>query len=308
VRAPGHARPGARDTSPRPSAATQLLRDITYNPLDPGYYAAHRGGPTGPSRPGVRARRLLSAPVVAALAVVGLLAGGAVAQLRTSPPGSDTREALVAQITEHTAVADDLAAANLEQRQEIERLETRVLTESGGGPAEVVERLAVPAGVVPVTGPGVRITLEDPGGDGELIEDSEVDPELVRVLDVDLQQVVNGLWVAGAEAVAVNGQRLTTLSAIRSAGSAILVDYRPLAPPYVVEAIGDPQPLADEVTTGPTGGFLEWLRTNYGVAVAVETEESLRLPAASSVMLDNARPYRPTPAPDGTADAPGSRP
>jgi uncharacterized protein YlxW (UPF0749 family) len=300
----GPARPGPGGGSPRPSAAAQLLRDITYNPLDPGYYAARRAAPAGS---GGRARRLLTAPVVAVIAVVGLLAGGAVAQLRTSPPGSGARDGLVDQITERTAVADDLAAANLERRQEIQRLETEVLGESGGGPADAVDRLAVPAGVVPVTGPGVRVTLEDPGDDAELFEDEEVDPELVRVLDVDLQQVVNGLWAARAEAVAVNGQRLTTLSAIRSAGSAILVDYRPLAPPYVVEAVGDPQSLADEVTTGPTGGFLEWLRTNYGVEVAVETEESIGLPAASSVLLDNARPYRPTPVPDGTADASGSR-
>ncbi|MGF1663540.1 MAG: DUF881 domain-containing protein [Kineosporiaceae bacterium] len=303
----GPTRPGPRVPARRPSAAAELLRDITYNPLDPGYYAAHHAGPGGARGPGGRARRLLSAPVVAAIAVVGLLAGAAVVQLRTSPPGSGTREALVGQITERTAVADDLAAANLERRQEIERLEARVLAESGDGPAEAVERLAVPAGVVAVTGPGVRVTLEDPRGDSELFDDSEVDPDLVRVLDVDLQQVVNGLWAAGAEAVAVNGQRLTTLSAIRSAGSAILVDYRPLAPPYVVEAVGDPQPLAEEAGTGPTGRFLEWLRTNYGVAVTVETEESLGLPAAASVLLDNARPYRPTPAPDGTADAPGSR-
>ncbi|MGF1646966.1 MAG: DUF881 domain-containing protein [Kineosporiaceae bacterium] len=301
---PAAGAPGTGSGRARPSVAGHLLRDITYNSLDPGYYAARRASV---GRPPGRSRRWLLAPVVAAIAVAGLLAGGAVAQLRTSPPGSGTRDALTSQIDERTEVADDLAAGNLERRQEIERLEAEVLAESGAAPARAVEILAVPAAAVPVTGPGVRVTLQDSAGGSELFE-GEVDPELVRVLDVDLQQVVNGLWAAGAEAVAINGQRLTTLSAIRSAGSAILVDYRPLAPPYVVEAIGDPQLLTDEVTVGLSGGFLEWLRTNYRVEATVETEESLGLPAASSVLLDHARPYRPTPASDGTAaDAPGSR-
>lgn len=287
-----------------PSGAGQLLRDITYHPLDPGYLAARRARDGAPAE--TRRRRLLSAPVVGIVVVVGLLAGGAVAQLRTSPSGAGSREALQSQIEERTAAADALAAGNLERRQSIERLEGELLAEGDGALARAVERLAVPAGVVGVSGPGVRVTLEDPPGDPELFERSDVDPELTRVLDVDVQQVVNGLWAAGAEAVAVNGQRLTTLSAIRSAGSAIVVDYRPLAPPYVVEAVGDPRSLAAEVATGPTGGFLEWLRTNYGVRATVDTDESLTLPAAASVLLDNARPYRPTP-PAVTADVPGSR-
>ena len=62
--------------------------------------------------------------------------------------------------------------------------------------------------------------------------------------------MVNGLWAAGAEAVAVNGQRLTALSAIRSAGDAILVDYRPLTRPYVVVAIGDPRTLQSRFVAG----------------------------------------------------------
>ena len=62
--------------------------------------------------------------------------------------------------------------------------------------------------------------------------------DVSRVLDVDLQSVVNGLWAGGAEAVAVNGQRLTALTTIRAAGSAILVDFRPVTSPYEVSAIG----------------------------------------------------------------------
>ena len=55
-----------------------------------------------------------------------------------------------------------------------------------------------------------------------------------RVLDRDLQVMVNALWAAGAEAIAINGQRLTARSAIRYAGEAILLDFRPLVPPNVM--------------------------------------------------------------------------
>ena len=69
-----------------------------------------------------------------------------------------------------------------------------------------------------------------PAGDGG--------PDLARVLDTDIQLVVNGLFASGAEAVAVNGQRITVLSPIRSAGEAVLVGFRPLTPPYTVTAVG----------------------------------------------------------------------
>ena len=84
-------------------------------------------------------------------------------------------------------------------------------------------------------GPGAVVTLTDaPVTEGE--EGADVE----RVLDSDIQRAVNGLWSVGAEAIAVNGQRLTAQSAIRSAAGAILVNYRPLKPPYRVEAIGPP--------------------------------------------------------------------
>ena len=60
-----------------------------------------------------------------------------------------------------------------------------------------------------------------------------------EVLDTDLQRLVNGLWEAGAEAISLNGQRLTNLSTIRQAGGAITTNGRSLRPPYVLSVIGD---------------------------------------------------------------------
>jgi uncharacterized protein YlxW (UPF0749 family) len=104
------------------------------------------------------------------------------------------------------------------------------------------------------------------------------------VLDRDVAMVVNGLWVAGAEAVSVNGQPLTSLSAIRTAGSAILVDYRPLTRPYVVSAIGGPT-LESQFATGSAGASLRTLHDAYGIRYGVEGVQDLTLPAASGLTL-----------------------
>jgi uncharacterized protein YlxW (UPF0749 family) len=109
--------------------------------------------------------------------------------------------------------------------------------------------------------------------------------------------VVNGLWTAGAEAVSINGERLNALSAIRSAGDAILVDYRPLTRPYVVLAIGDPATIQAAFSTGPAGRGLLTLQQTYGVQYQVEAADRLALPAAATVALRYARPPDPAGSP-----------
>ena len=92
------------------------------------------------------------------------------------------------------------------------------------------------------------------------------DADLGRVLDRDVQLVVNGLWRPAPTAVAINGRRLTARTAIRSAGGAILVDYRPLRPPYRVEAVGDPGGLAARLErSGAVGTRCAPCRDDYGL-------------------------------------------
>ena len=80
--------------------------------------------------------------------------------------------------------------------------------------------------------------------------------DIGRVRDRDLQRVINGLWESGAEAISINGQRLTALSAIRAAGDAILVDNRPLVPPYTVLAVGDGERLSRRFQNSADGVYL----------------------------------------------------
>ena len=89
-----------------------------------------------------------------------------------------------------------------------------------------------------------------------------------QVLDTDLQKLVNGLWEAGAEAVAVNGQRLTNLSTIRLAGGAITVNARSLRRPYVVTAIGNQDTLPARFAETSSGQA--WLDLQREVGLRLE--------------------------------------
>src|SRR5439155_24527639 len=94
--------------------------------------------------------------------------------------------------------------------------------------------IAVPVGAAPPLQEADPVT-----GEQQTIQPDENG----RITDRDLQIVVNALWSAGAEAVAVDGRRLTATTTIREAGGAILVDFFAVASPYHIEAIGDPDRL-----------------------------------------------------------------
>ncbi|MFY9586537.1 MAG: DUF881 domain-containing protein, partial [Actinomycetota bacterium] len=134
-------------------------------------------------------------------------------------------------------------------------------------------RLAAVAGRAGLRGQGLVVELRDAAGaEGENAQDEQVQ-------DVDLQLVVNTLWSAGAEAIAINGERLVSTTAIRSAGSAILVNFRVLTSPYRVVALGDAGALerrfgASEIATR----FKRWAEI-YGLGMTIKRERKLSVPA-----------------------------
>ena len=104
------------------------------------------------------------------------------------------------------------------------------------------------------------------------------------MLDADLQTVVNELWHDGAEAIAINGKRLTATSTIRAAGSAILVDFQPLNQPYKISAIGPPH-LDDRLRDSPTGQLYQRFTQTYGMHFTITAADNLSLPAAADPQL-----------------------
>lgn len=129
------------------------------------------------------------------------------------------------------------------------------------------------AGLTRVEGPGVVIIVTD--GTRELIEDE--DPNMVLVHDIDIRAMVDDLRNAGAEAIAINGQRVVfNKSNIQCTGPTIKINDQVFAPPYVIEAIGDRKFLESAINA--PGSFSESLRS-WGVFVEVNTSISVTIPA-----------------------------
>jgi uncharacterized protein YlxW (UPF0749 family) len=150
-----------------------------------------------------------------------------------------------------------------------------------------LRELAAVAGVGRVRGDGVVVRVADGPVETDAVTGAG-GVDLGRVLDRDLQDIVNALFAGGAEAVAINGQRLTSTSTIRAAGSAILVDFKPVTGPYEVAAIG-PGDLARRFDASGAARLLRQVSAEHGLSLQVRRVRDLTLPAASEPRLRHAR-------------------
>ena len=275
-----------------------LLVDMTASALEPSYAeaAARRKTSTGPRRPlGDRPpRRRLPLPFLSLVVLFGILTGVAVAQERQSArQTSVVRQSLVADVRDQTGQTDRLAQRASTLRANVSRVRDAALGEDARGRAVAadVAALELVTGGTAVHGPGVLVTLND----AVAPTDASVRPRGGqlgdgRIFDRDLQAVVNALWAAGAEAISINGMRLTVRTAIRSAGEAVLVDFRPLSPPYLVRAVGDVDRMEPAFVDSPTARrFNTWISL-YGLGFRVARVQDLQLPAAGALELRLVRP------------------
>jgi uncharacterized protein YlxW (UPF0749 family) len=276
---------------------TPLLTRITEESLEADYReVAQRRAVTGAAAPGPAPRRpqLIAAAVVAAFGVLVTVA--AVQTSRNAEITDASRSTLIARVRlEREAVSAqqariaELQDANIRLEGELDQV-----TVDQQAQLSRQRRLEVRTGYVQVTGPGVRITVDDaPNGD-----------ETQLVYARDLAMLVNGLWRAGAEAVAINGQRLTPLSAIRNAGLAVEVNNRPVNPPYAVQAIGDPGTLQANLLDTTHGLRFFDLAGDLGFVVTRQNEGELTLPAARGPRLQHVR--RGTSGPPGMEKGDGA--
>ncbi|MFE2354554.1 DUF881 domain-containing protein [Streptomyces parvulus] len=269
-----------------------LLTNVMDHSLDDGYAeaAARKKAEGGGGMPKtLRAKLGLAAGLVLAALVVTV--GAAQARV-AAPVVAKEREELIDRIEGETSAADKLEKSVDELRGEVSERQREALRTSGDG--DRADLMGVLSGAVAVHGPGVKLVVDDAkdagtGGDGQPRGTSGFS-DTGRIRDRDMQRVVNGLWESGAEAVSINGQRLTALSAIRAAGDAILVDNRPLVPPYTVLAVGDGAGLSTTFQDSADGLYLHALQENYGIRTAISVADDLRLPAAPSVIVRTAQP------------------
>lgn len=267
-----------------------LLNNVMDHGLDEGYAeaAARREGEDRGLPRTLKAKLGLAAGL--ALAALVVTVGAAQARI-SAPVVAKEREELINRIDSETATADGLAGTVERLRKEVGDRQRAALRSQGGDHGELVALLA---GATPVDGPGVKLVVDDAkdastGGGGGPRESSGFS-DTGRVRDRDMQRVVNGLWESGAEAIAINDQRLTSLSAIRAAGDAILVDNRPLVPPYTVLAVGDGKKLSTRFQNSADGRYLHSLQENFSIRTSISVQRDVRLPAAPSLIVRTAEP------------------
>lgn len=140
-----------------------------------------------------------------------------------------------------------------------------------------IKELQLIAGLTPVSGPGIRIVMSDsPEVSGAVESNNPFVPGIVH--DFDLLQVVNELRAASAEAIAINGTRITGYTPIRCVGTSILINNERVPPPFRIEAIGDADSLYTQVNMA--GGIIKNLQ-NPEVGPALE----IKLTRASRLLL-----------------------
>jgi uncharacterized protein YlxW (UPF0749 family) len=271
----------------RSLVSARLLIDLVTNTLDPGYAAAaQRRGPE-------HRRRTYERPavVIGCLLLGFLLAVAYVHTHRGAPEAAKVHSDLVDRVR---AAQQDANRLDTRARALERRLATAQQQALPGGAADPdLDRLRLAAGQTAVIGPGLTVTLKQP-------HPKPAQPSAGRggttgigatniLTDRDVRSVVNELWHDGAEAIAVNGIRLTPSSAVRFAGEVVLVDRQPVTSPYHVSAIGDADELAINFAESAVASRYQTLVGADGIGFSFDESDHLSLPASASETLRYAR-------------------
>jgi uncharacterized protein YlxW (UPF0749 family) len=222
----------------------------------------------------------------AAALLIATVFAAAVAQARSVAPGVRSAQQLLLGNVRST----EGSAAKLNQRRgeltmRVDDVQRHALAEDAEGQRLLkrLDALSLAAASKAIIGPGLKVTVTDPGAGPNLSDVSKqrVNGSRQIILDRDLQLLVNSLWASGAEAISVGGVRIGPNVTIRQAGGAILVDNNPTSSPYTVLAIGPPRAMRDVFDNSPGMQRLRLLQISYGVVVTVDAADGLTLPAGS---------------------------
>lgn len=149
-------------------------------------------------------------------------------------------------------------------------------------------------GLDAMRGPGVTVTLTDARRDADGRFPRDASPDDLVVHQQDIQAVLNALWGAGAEAIALQDQRLIATSAPRCVGNTLLLDGRTYSPPYTVTAIGDPTALSAALAADPQIRLYKQYVIRFGLGYTEQSADDLELPGYSRpVRMRYARPAGP---------------
>jgi uncharacterized protein YlxW (UPF0749 family) len=225
---------------------------------------------------------------------VFLLAGGLFVTSAVSSGGMDLRAGRY----------DDLGGLANAEQHELEQLRARaadlttqvdtLTADLGRGSAARlqarVDRLKGPAGLDPVHGPGLTITLDDAPQEIQQAASPD-DVSALLVHQQDIQAVANALWAGGAEAMTIQGQRVVATTGIKCVGNTVVLHDVPYSLPYVLSAIGNPEMMLSQVDSSPhIETYLQYVEAKH-LGWNVQVQRDLQMPGYDgSTDLSYARP------------------
>lgn len=219
-----------------------------------------------------------------AVLVVCLVAGLLVATTRQVSHGNEIRAGDSTRLsdlvrnaqseTDQVAETRDRLAAQVESLQQ-----DAAASDSGVAQALAdTKALATDAGLMPMTGPGVTVTLTDAPRDADGKYPVDASPDDLVVHQQDVQSVLNALWVGGAEAISMQDQRIVNTSAPRCIGNTLLLHGRTYSPPYVMSAIGDPTRLEAALANEPGIRVFKQYASRFGLGYSEAASGQLTVP------------------------------
>lgn len=241
-------------------------------------------------------------PSVVASALIFALAGLMFTAAATASRGTDLRAERVTQLRDLVR-QESMRTAQLEESVAEQQRAVDDLVEGRSGDPEArllrqqLESLRVEAGLTPVTGRGLRVTLDD----APLREPDDPLWQTLTANDVivhqsDIEAVINALWRGGAEAISVMGQRLVNTSAVQCVGNTLLLNGRVYSPPYAIEAVGPVKQMRTSLWQDP--GVADYRAWSEAIGLGYTLE---RLPEATIPAYEGPIVMEAATVPPGTA-------
>jgi uncharacterized protein YlxW (UPF0749 family) len=229
--------------------------------------------------------------------VVALVAGLLFATSSRTALGTDLRAGESSQLSDLIEQRDAAVARQQEQlallQQQVQALTDQAASRNGevaAAQAEGEQGMAS-AGVTALAGPGITVTLDDapPQAGGGLPTGATADDLVIHQSDV--QGVVNALWAAGADGVAIMGQRLIGTSAVICVGNTLLLQGRKYSPPFIVTAVGSATQMRQQLSASYEVQLLKRAVNDYGLTYQVADQRQVSLPAYDGpLVMQYARP------------------
>lgn len=208
---------------------------------------------------------------------VCVLAGFMIATSAVNAGGTDLRPN---RNTDLVGLIQSESKRNAELAEQIAKLRRDVdaLTKNDGGgiPDKTLRAASEVAGQTPVKGPAVVVVLDDARTG---VQPPGVSPELLVVHQQDIQAMVNALWSGGAEAMTIQGQRVTSRTGVKCVGNSVVLHGVPYAPPYEIAAIGDPDRLELGLAESRAVQIYRQYVDAYGLGYSQRREASVTMPA-----------------------------